>query len=233
MTETDSVADHGRQRLPTVHRTAGGELAVVEGDVVTNGQRRIGPLGTERVSLLADDESRGFRESSQDALEDWDLSVAEGVPNLVSTVHSGTAILNRLVERESEVDVGILITCGMEETLRMGRGRQSYTGYSSSDRLHVNTHKHPEPLIPRNRIRGVRERIDVEGNASFRSRRTTSARASTTSSIRGSTTSSSSRISTHTRMGSTNTGPRRSPRRSSRHEAWRRRSCSPASTTRR
>jgi acetone carboxylase beta subunit len=46
----------------------------------------------------------------------------------------------------------------------MGRGRQSYTGFSYSDRLHVNTHKHPEPLIPRNRIRGIRERIDVKGN---------------------------------------------------------------------
>ncbi|WP_340097914.1 hypothetical protein [Salinibaculum salinum] len=43
-------------------------------------------------------------------------------------------------------------------------GRQSYTGYSDSDRRHVNTHKHPEPLIPRNQIRGVRERIDIKGN---------------------------------------------------------------------
>ena len=110
------------------------------------------------------DESRGFIKSSRDALEDWNLSVEEGFPGLVSTVYSGTAMLNRLVERESEVDVGILITGGMEDTLRMGRGRQSYTGYSYSDRLHVNTHKHPEPLIPRNQIRGVRERVDVKGN---------------------------------------------------------------------
>lgn len=117
-----------------------------------------------KAKTTPDDESRGFINSSQDALADWGLDVEEGFPNLVSTVYSGTAMLNRLVERESEVDVGILITGGMEDTLRMGRGRQSYTGFSYSDRLHVNTHKHPEPLIPRDQIRGVRERIDVKGN---------------------------------------------------------------------
>lgn len=125
----------------------------------SNGEFTVG-----KAKTTPDDESRGFIKSSQDALEDWNLNVEEGFPNLVSTVYSGTAMLNRLVERESEVDVGILITGGMEDTLRMGRGRQSYTGYSYSDRLHVNTHKHPKPLIPRNQIRGVRERIDVKGN---------------------------------------------------------------------
>jgi acetone carboxylase beta subunit len=125
---------------------------------------RNGEFTVGKAKTTPDDESRGFIKSSKDALSDWDMDVEEGFPGLVSTVYSGTAMLNRLVERESEVDVGILITGGMEDTLRMGRGRQSYTGYSYSDRLHVNTHKHPEPLIPRNQIRGVRERIDVKGN---------------------------------------------------------------------
>ncbi|GAA0472537.1 hydantoinase/oxoprolinase family protein (plasmid) [Halococcus dombrowskii] len=125
---------------------------------------RNGEFTVGKAKTTPDDESRGFVKSSADALDDWDMDVEEGFPGLVSTVYSGTAMLNRLVERESEVDVGILITGGMEDTLRMGRGRQSYTGYSYSDRLHVNTHKHPEPLIPRNQIRGVRERIDVKGN---------------------------------------------------------------------
>lgn len=123
-----------------------------------------GEFTVGKAKTTPDDESRGFIKSSGDALDTWDLTVEDAFPNLVSTVYSGTAMLNRLVERESEVNVGILTTGGMEDTLRMGRGRQSYTGFSYSDRLHVNTHKHPEPLIPRNRIRGVRERIDVKGN---------------------------------------------------------------------
>jgi acetone carboxylase beta subunit len=117
-----------------------------------------------KAKTTPDDESRGFVNSSKDALADWGLDIDESFPTLTSTVYSGTAMLNRLVERESEVDVGVLITGGMEDTLRMGRGRQSYTGYSYSDRLHVNTHKHPEALIERDMIRGVRERIDVKGN---------------------------------------------------------------------
>ncbi|WP_299266632.1 hydantoinase/oxoprolinase family protein [Halorientalis sp.] len=117
-----------------------------------------------KAKTTPDDESRGFVNSSEDALDDWGLDIDESFPSLTSTVYSGTAMLNRLVERESEVNVGVLTTGGMEDTLRMGRGRQSYTGYSYSDRLHVNTHKHPEPLIERDMIRGVRERIDVKGN---------------------------------------------------------------------
>ena len=125
---------------------------------------RDGKFTVGKAKTTPDDESRGFLNSSQDALDDWELGVDDGFPDLLSTVYSGTAMLNRLVERESEVEVGILTTGGMEDTLRMGRGRQSYTGFSYSDRLHVNTHKHPEPLIPRDQIRGVRERIDVKGN---------------------------------------------------------------------
>jgi len=125
---------------------------------------RDGKFTVGKAKTTPDDESRGFLNSSQDALDDWELGVDDGFPDLLSTVYSGTAMLNRLVERESEVVVGVLTTSGMEDTLRMGRGRQSYTGFSYSDRLHVNTHKHPEPLIPRDQIRGVRERIDVKGN---------------------------------------------------------------------
>ena len=123
-----------------------------------------GEFTVGKAKTTPDDESRGFVNSSQDALGSWEFDIDEAFPNLVSVVYSGTAMLNRLVERESEVNVGVLVTGGMEDTLRMGRGRQSYTGYSYSDRLHVNTHKHPEPLIGRDNIRGVRERIDVKGN---------------------------------------------------------------------
>src|SRR5204863_4848177 len=40
---------------------------------------------------------------------------------------------------------------------------QTYLGYSYSDRLHLATHYHNPPLVPRERMRGVRGRIDVLG----------------------------------------------------------------------
>ncbi len=45
----------------------------------------------------------------------------------------------------------------------MGRALQSYLGYALEERLHINTHKYDDPLIPLKRIRGVTERTDVKG----------------------------------------------------------------------
>jgi hypothetical protein len=47
----------------------------------------------------------------------------------------------------------------------MGRGMQSWTGYSYSDRIHAVTHVHPTALVDRRHVHGVTERIDVFGEA--------------------------------------------------------------------
>ena len=82
---------------------------------------------------------------------------------MVSGIYSGTAMLNRLLERKGR-RVGLIVTAGMEDVLRLERGIQTYLGYPYSDRLHVATHHHNEPLVPRERIRGVRGRIDLFGD---------------------------------------------------------------------
>ena len=38
-----------------------------------------------------------------------------------------------------------------------------WLGYPYSDRLHTVTHHHEEPVIPRSRVRGAQERIDLFG----------------------------------------------------------------------
>src|SRR5699024_8521878 len=82
---------------------------------------------------------------------------------LLAGVYSGTAMLNRLVARVG-VKVGLVLNKGMEDMHRMGRGVQSYLGYSYSDRVHINTHEFDEPLVPRKWTVGVTERVDVFGN---------------------------------------------------------------------
>src|SRR5205807_917640 len=52
---------------------------------------------------------------------------------------------------------------GHEDVLKMERGIQTYLGYPYSDRLHLVTHHHNQALIPRERMFGVRGRIDVFG----------------------------------------------------------------------
>ena len=115
-----------------------------------------------KAQTTPEDESQGFMRSSEDALAQWGSDPASEFPKIVSGVFSGTAMLNRLLSR-SGLEIGAIVTAGQEDYLRIERGIQTYLGYSYSDRLHIATHFHNEPLVPRERVKGVRGRIDVMG----------------------------------------------------------------------
>lgn len=108
------------------------------------------------------DESLAIFNSSQDALAHWDRTVEEVFPELVTGVYSGTAMLNRILMRKG-LDVGLICNKGFEQIHSMGRALQSYLGYALEDRIHLNTHRYDEPLVPVSRTRGVTERTDVQG----------------------------------------------------------------------
>lgn len=108
------------------------------------------------------DESIGFVNSARDALSYWDMGAETAFPQLSTGIYSGTAMLNRLLERKGR-HIGVIVTAGMEDYFRLERGIQTYLGYSYADRLHVATHMHNPPIVPRERIKGVRERIDLFG----------------------------------------------------------------------
>ena len=90
-------------------------------------------------------------------------NMEEEFPNLLAGVYSGTAMLNRLVSRVGR-RVGLIVNKGMEDNHRMGRGLQSFLGYSYSDKIHINTHHFDPPLVPRKWTVGVTERVDLFGN---------------------------------------------------------------------
>lgn len=115
-----------------------------------------------KAQTTPQDESIGFINSAHDAMKYWGLTVEEGFPQLRTGIYSGTAMLNRLLERKGR-RVGVMVSGGMEDYLRMERAIQTYLGYSYSDRVHLVTHHHNEPIVPRERIFGVRGRIDVFG----------------------------------------------------------------------
>jgi N-methylhydantoinase A/acetone carboxylase beta subunit len=116
-----------------------------------------------KAQTTPDDESAGLMHSVDDALRQWDLVPDEVFPGIRSGVFSGTAMLNRLLTRKG-LDVGVIVTAGQEDALQMERGIQTYLGYSYADRLHIATHHHNPPLVPRQRIYGVRGRVDLFGN---------------------------------------------------------------------
>lgn len=116
-----------------------------------------------KAQTTPDDESRGFMESARDALEQWDMAPADAFPAIASGIYSGTAMLNRLLAREGR-RVGVIVSYGQEDYLELERGIQTFLGYSYADRLHLATHHHNPPLVPRELVRGVRGRIDVFGD---------------------------------------------------------------------
>jgi acetone carboxylase beta subunit len=115
-----------------------------------------------KAQTTPDDESVGFMESSRDALGQWDSTPEESFPEVASGIYSGTAMLNRLLQRQGR-RIGAIVTAGQEDYLRLERGIQTYLGYSYADRLHVATHFHNEAIVPRELMKGVRGRIDVLG----------------------------------------------------------------------
>ncbi len=108
------------------------------------------------------DESLGLMRSAEDALRQWGTTTEEGFPQIRSGVFSGTAMLNRLLSRTGQ-RVGAIVTAGQEDVLQMERGIQTRLGLSYADRLHVATHHHNKPLVPRERVHGVRGRLDLFG----------------------------------------------------------------------
>jgi acetone carboxylase beta subunit len=116
-----------------------------------------------KAQTTPEDESIGFMASARDALGQWDSTPEEGFGAIVSGIYSGTAMLNRLLQRQG-LRVGCIVNAGHEDYLRLERGVQTHLGFSYADRLHLATHFHNEPLVARAQMKGVRGRIDVFGD---------------------------------------------------------------------
>jgi len=115
-----------------------------------------------KAQTTPEDESIGFIASARDALGQWGSTPEEGFPAIVSGIYSGTAMLNRLLQRQG-LRIGCIVNAGHEDYLRLERGVQTHLGLSYADRLHLATHFHNEPLVAREHMKGARGRIDVFG----------------------------------------------------------------------
>lgn len=115
-----------------------------------------------KAQSTPENEALGLIASSEDGLANWNLSLHDALHQLQTGVYSGTAMLNRVVQRKG-LKCGLIVNRGMEDFHRMGRAVQCYLGYAYEDRIHLNTHRYDPPLVPRQLTRGVIERIDMMG----------------------------------------------------------------------
>src|SRR5665811_1256561 len=137
----------------------------------------------------------------------------------VDSVRYATTLgTNALIELKGP-RVGAIVTHGFEDTIPLSRGRGYGEGLDISMQQNLAAAERPEPLVPRQLIRSVKERSTPRGRSSSRSRRRTFATWSASSSTPGPRRWSSP-LPTRRRTPSTSCGSRRSSWRSTRRTSW-------------
>lgn len=122
-----------------------------------DGERMIAKCPTTPHDL-----SIGFVNGVEAVGEKVGLSVEELLPRIGITRYSTTVALNRLLQRQGP-RIGLLTTEGHEDAILIGRGAQWTDGKRVSERRNIAAQTKPAPLIERQLILGVKERIDSAG----------------------------------------------------------------------
>ncbi|WP_248960970.1 hydantoinase/oxoprolinase family protein [Sphaerisporangium perillae] len=87
----------------------------------------------------------------------------EVLPHIEIVRYSTTVAMNRLIERKGP-RLGLITTEGHEDAILIGRGAQWTDGTRIGERRNLAVQRKPEPLVRRDMIVGVAERIDSAGN---------------------------------------------------------------------
>lgn len=93
-----------------------------------------------------------------------ELGLADtGLLSQLKVLGYGSTIAITALLTGSGARVGLITTRGFEDTMIMMRGKAGWVGLTHEEKMHVITQKKPEPLVPRELIRGVTERVDILG----------------------------------------------------------------------
>ena len=108
------------------------------------------------------DLSVGFVDVLTDGAGQLGLTMDELLPQTDMVRYSTTVAMNRLIERKGP-RLGLLTTEGHEDAILIGRGAQWVDGTRISERRNLATQDKPAPLVTRDMIAGLRERVDSKG----------------------------------------------------------------------
>ena len=91
-----------------------------------------------------------------------DLTLEQLLPKMDIVRYSTTIAMNRLIERKGP-RLGLITTEGHEDATLIGRGAQWVDGARVQERRNLAVQHKPQPLISRDMIVGVKERVDAKG----------------------------------------------------------------------
>jgi N-methylhydantoinase A len=97
------------------------------------------------------------------AAEELGIERGELLAQTDSFVHGTTVATNALLTRNG-VRTGLITTRGHEDTLIIGKVFSKRAGLAERDIVHSSQLHKPEPIVPPELIRGVSERVDVDGD---------------------------------------------------------------------
>ncbi|MFH1150746.1 MAG: hydantoinase/oxoprolinase family protein [Actinomycetota bacterium] len=107
--------------------------------------------------------SVGFKNAIVAAAEALGSSLEELLADTDLIRYSTTIATNTLIEKTGP-RLGLITTAGFEDVMLIGRGRQWADGLTPAEIRNQARAKKPEPLVPRDMIVGIRERVDFDGD---------------------------------------------------------------------
>jgi N-methylhydantoinase A/oxoprolinase/acetone carboxylase beta subunit len=90
------------------------------------------------------------------------LKMEQLLPDVEMIRYSTTIALNRLIEKKGP-RLALITTEGHEDVTLIGRGAQWIDGTRVQERRNLAVQHKPDPLVPRDLIAGVKERVDSRG----------------------------------------------------------------------
>ncbi len=116
----------------------------------------------KKVPTTLYDLSVCFMQVIEEGAAELGLSVEELAPRLDAVRYSTTVAMNRLIERDGP-RLGLITTEGHEDAILIGKGALWIDGKRLDERRALPLQEKPQPLVPREMIVGVKERIDGRG----------------------------------------------------------------------
>lgn len=123
-----------------------------------------GQITDGKVASTPEDFSKGFFNSLEVMAEKLETDV-EGLLADTELVSHGTTVGTNAVLEGGDVDTALVTTKGAESVITMMRGAPGRTsGLSVEEYLHMQEVTKPDPLVPKEDVYGLNERIDCKGD---------------------------------------------------------------------
>ena len=106
--------------------------------------------------------TKGVLDALEVAAGDLGIEAKALVKELAYFAHGTTAATNAFIERKG-VKTGLLTTKGFSDVLRMQRCMASWAGLLDHEIAHYSARSFPDPIIERNQIEEIDERVDYRG----------------------------------------------------------------------